>query len=154
MKYKFQIITLPTLFLLSAILTFCSCNPDPQSRPKERFTDPLYLRQMARKDEKQSTLQGSFFLVMGTIEGSSTEKALVRMMAKVEGDYRFVEIPLEKIRIRIDSACTTPYLQMSYYDDSEHKPAYLIDYDWNVTYYRIVCAEQYLPEKLTPIEIQ
>ena len=145
------------LLIILAIVTLGieSCTIEGgSSLSSERKTEPLYLRQLVKSNKAETSSGGSFFLIAGSYSSKTEEKPVVQVMAKVKGDYRFLEMEMEKIRIRIDSTCKTPYIILNYYDTEEYTPSYLLDYPkLNIRTYTIVCSEELLPEKLLPIEL-
>jgi hypothetical protein len=74
-------------------------------------------------------------------------------MGKVKDEYRFMQFDFEKVRIKIDNKVTTPYIVLNYRETSEMSMDYLLEYGYYVKSVTIVCPEQYLPEKLLPIQI-
>lgn len=145
------------LLVLLAIMTLgvASCTiKGGSSLSSDRKTEPLYLRQLVKSNKVETTSGGSFFLIAGSYSSKTEEKPVVQVMAKVEGEYRFLEMEMEKIRIRIDSTCKTPYIILNYYDNEESSASHLLSHpDWYVNSYTVVCSEELLPEKLLPIEL-
>lgn len=117
-------------------------------------TDPIYLRQLVKSDRDESTSNGSFFLVMGSFNSRSEKKTVVQVILKVNEEYRFMEMEMEKIRIKLDSTCKIPYIILSYPSERDIEISRLLkDPDWFIDTYTIVCSEELLPEKLLPIEL-
>lgn len=141
--------------LAIATLGIASCTvKGGSSLSSNRKTEPIYLRQLVKSNKSETSSGGSFFLVAGSYSSKTEEKPVVQVMAKVEGEYRFLEMEMEKIRIRIDSTCKTPYIVLNYYDYEEYSASQLLRQpDWSINSYTIVCSEELLPEKLLPIEL-
>ena len=74
-------------------------------------------------------------------------------MGEVNGEYRFMQFDFEKVRIKIDNKVTTPYIVLNYRETYEVDMSYLLDYPSYIDSITIVCPEQYLPERLLPIQI-
>lgn len=152
-------LTMKAKNILSILLTIMalgitSCIDGEGSRSQERKTEPLYLRQLVKSNKVQSSSGGSFFLIAGSYSSETESKPVVQVMAKAEGEYRFLEMDIERIRIRIDSTCKTPYIILNYYDYEEQTVSYLLEYPkFNIRTYTVVCSEELLPEKLLPIEL-
>ena len=74
-------------------------------------------------------------------------------MGEVNGEYRFMQFDFEKVRIKIDNKVTTPYIVLNYRETYEVDMSYLLDYPGYIDSITIVCPEQYLPERLLPIQL-
>lgn len=144
------------IFLLS-ILTLGlleSCTVE-QGKPRvDRKSENLYLRQLVKSTNQKTEASGSFFLVSGSYSSNSETKTVVQVFAKIKDEYRFMEIPIERIRIQIDSSCKTPYIVLNYREGYEMSVEDLLsDPRWYIKTYTIVCSEEYLPERLLPINL-
>ena len=149
---KIKSILLVLLAIMTLGITSCTIKGG-SSLSSDRKTEPLYLRQLVKSNKVQTSSGGSFFLIAGSYSSETESKPVVQVMAKVEGEYRFLEMEMEKIRIKIDSTCKIPYIILNYYDQ-EYSASYLIDHPkWNIRSYTVVCSEELLPEKLLPIEL-
>ena len=143
------------LLIILAIVTLGITSCDVKvGDPSERKTEPLYLRQLVKSNKVETSSGGFFFLIAGSYSSKTEEKPVVQVMAKVGEEYRFLEMEMEKIRIKIDSTCKTPYIILNYYDNEESSASHLLSHPgWYVNSYTIVCSEELLPEKLLPIEL-
>jgi hypothetical protein len=138
-----------TLWLL-AVLFMIGCN-GPEY--KNYHSDKIYLRQLVNKDITESHTSGSFFLIAGSINSESETSTVVKLMGEVDGEYRFMQFDFETVRIKIDNKVTTPYIVLNYRETFEVEMDYLLRYPDYIDSITIVCPEQYLPEKLLPIQI-
>ena len=120
---------------------------------KNYHTDKIYLRQLVNRDVTETHTSGSFFLIAGSVSSDSETQTVIKVMGEVNGEYRFMQFDFTKARIKIDNKVTTPYIVLNYMDDEVKSIDYLLEYDYNVKSVTIVCPEQYLPEKLLPIQI-
>jgi hypothetical protein len=120
---------------------------------KDYHTDKIYLRQLVNRDVTETHTSGSFFLVAGSVSSESETSTVVKLMGKVKDEYRFMQFDFEKVRIKIDNKVTTPYIVLNYREISEMSMDYLLEYGYYVKSVTIVCPEQYLPERLLPIQI-
>lgn len=116
-------------------------------------TDKINLRQLVNKDVTETHTSGVFFLVAGSMSSSTDSRTVVKVMGEVNGEYRFMEFNFETVRIKIDNSVKTPYIVLNYRDESELTIDYLLEYKYNIDSVTIVCPEQYLPEKLLPIQL-
>jgi hypothetical protein len=120
---------------------------------KDYHTDKIYLRQLVNRDVTETHTSGSFFLIAGSVSSDSETQTVIKVMGEVNGEYRFMQFDFTKARIKIDNKVTTPYIVLNYVDDENKSVDYLLEYDYNVKSVTIICPEQYLPEKLLPIQI-
>lgn len=119
----------------------------------DRHTDKIQLRQLVNKELTETHTSGAFFLVAGSVNSDSETKTVVKLMGEVNGEYRFMQFDFEKVRIKIDNSITTPYVILNYIDDHDISIDSLLEYSWALKSVTIVCPEQYLPEKLLPIQL-
>jgi len=136
--------------LLLFVLFLVGCNMPVY---KIYHTDKIYLRQLVNRDITETHTSAAFFLVAGSMSSESETSTVVKVMGDVNGEYRFMQFDFEKVRIKIDNKVTTPYIVLNYVDDEVKSVDYLLEYNYNVKSVTIVCPEQYLPEKLLPIQI-
>lgn len=120
---------------------------------KDYHTDKIYLRQLVNRDVTEIHTSGSFFLIAGSVSSESETSTVVKLMGEVNGEYRFMQFDFEKVRIKIDNKVTTPYIMLNYRDTSETSVDYLLKFPYYIGSITIVCPEQYLPERLLPIQI-
>lgn len=137
------------LLLLFVTLLMIGCRVEY----KEYHTDKIYLRQLVNRDITETHTSGAFFLIAGSVSSESETSTVVKVMGEVNGEYRFMQFDFTKARIKIDNKVTTPYIVLNYVDDRVQSIDYLLGYDYYVKSVTIVCPEQYLPEKLLPIQI-
>ena len=138
------------LLLLFAVLLMVGCQPREY---KDYHSDRIYLRQLVNRDVTETHTSGSFFLIAGSVSSDSETQTVIKVMGEVNGEYRFMQFDFTKARIKIDNKVTTPYIVLNYVDDENKSVDYLLEYDYNVKSVTIICPEQYLPEKLLPIQI-
>lgn len=119
----------------------------------DRHTDKIQLRQLVNKELTETHTSGAFFLVAGSVSSDSETKTVVKLMGEVNGEYRFMQFDFEKVRIKIDNSIKTPYVILNYRDNHDISIDSLLEYSWALKSVTIVCPEQYLPEKLLPIQI-
>jgi len=144
------------ILLLSVVFLF-SC-----SMPEGRYekTSNLELRQLVNLSETESTSVGSSSLFFATYYSHEEDMDYVKVFAKVDGTYRFLKFPLEKIRIKLDSTVMNPYIVVHYHysdnEDKKYSDGFVCSNDNYETYidnYTVVCHEKYLPEKLLPLDV-
>jgi hypothetical protein len=128
-------------------------------------TSPLKLRQLSNTSETEKSADGSAFLFFASYHSEERNVDYVKVFAEVDGEYRFLEIPMEDIRIKIDSTVKVPYVQIEYTYDAVKKHQFSstlvceainprnIYARVNIVKYIIICPEQYLPERLLPIDV-
>jgi hypothetical protein len=127
---------------------------------KERkiyHTDKIYLRQLANNDESQSKSYSSFFLVTGEMTSETKTQTVVKVIGSVDNEYRFMKFDFEDIRIKIDNKAIQPYIVINYVNRepltvNELLYSYIHE-PYKICNITIVCAQQYLPQKLLPIQI-
>ena len=138
------------LLLLFSILLMVGCRPVEY---KDYHSEKIYLRQLVNRDVTETHTSGSFFLIAGSVSSESETSTVVKLMGEVNGEYRFMQFDFEKVRIKIDNKVTTPYIVLNYRETYEVDMSYLLDYPYYIGSITIVCPEQYLPERLLPIQI-
>jgi hypothetical protein len=138
------------LLLLFVVLLMVGCD---RVEYKDYHTDKIYLRQLVNRDVTETRTSGSFFLIAGSVSSESVTSTVVKLMGEVNGEYRFMQFDFEKVRIKIDNKVTTPYIMLNYRDTSETSVDYLLKFPYYIGSVTIVCPEQYLPERLLPIQI-
>ena len=134
---------------LFAMLFLFSCAPDYT----KRHTDKIYLRQLVNREVTETHTSAAFFLVAGSMTSDSETQTVVKVMGDVKGEFRFMQFDFEKVRIKIDNNVKTPYIVLNYVDDRDVTIDYLLEYNYYIKSVTIVCPEQYLPEKLLPIQL-
>jgi hypothetical protein len=128
-------------------------------------TSPLKLRQLSNVSKTEKSADGSAFLFFASYHSEERNADYVKVFAEVDGEYRFLEIPMEGVRVKIDSTVKVPYVQIDYTYSDFIKHQYsntqvceainprniyaLVD----IVKYVIICPEQYLPERLLPIDV-
>ena len=127
------------------------CQPIPPV--KDLHSEKIYLRQLVNRDVTETHMSGSFFLIAGSMSSDSETNTVVKLMGEVNGEYRFMQFDFTKVRIKIDDKVTTPYIVLNYNYREKVETDYLLKYVGNIDSITIVCPEQYLPEKLLPIQI-
>ena len=139
-----------TLWLLVAVLLTIGCNAPEYTT---RHTDKIYLRQLVNRDVTETHSSGAFFLIAGTMNSNSYTETVVKVMGEVNGEYRFMQFNFELVRIRINNNVKTPYIVLNYVYHEPQTIDELLDYSYHMKSVTIVCPEQYLPEKLLPIQL-
>ncbi len=123
---------------------------------------PMKLRQLANITETEKSSGGTFVLFFATYHSQEKDMDFIKVFAEVDGLYRFIEIPMELVKVKIDNSVTTPYIQIRYWFNNTgpfwHSNTKIIDEIEERDYlfltdYVITCPEQYLPERLLPIDI-
>jgi hypothetical protein len=135
---------------LFVMLFLFSCQPREY---KDYHSEKIYLRQLVNRDVTETHTSGSFFLIAGSVSSESETSTVVKLMGEVNGEYRFIQFNFEKVRIKIDNKVTTPYIVLNYRETYEVDMDYLLEYPGYIESVTIVCPEQYLPERLLPIQI-
>lgn len=120
---------------------------------KNLHSEKIYLRQLVNRDVTESHTSGSFFLIAGSVSSESETNTVVKLMGNVNGEFRFIQFDFTKVRIKIDNKVTTPYIVLNYRETDKMTTDYLLKWPYNIESVTIVCPEQYLPEKLLPIQI-
>lgn len=136
---------------LLVVLFMFACQPVEMS--KKQHSEKIYLRQLVNRDVTETNTSGSFFLIAGSVHSNTETNTVVKLMGKVKDEYRFIQFDFEKVRIKIDNKVTTPYIVLNYTDTEILETDYLLKYKGYLDSVTIVCAEQYLPERLLPIQI-
>lgn len=139
-----------SILLLVLCAIFVSCE---EIKDKDFLTSKLELRQLVKQTSTKEEAQGSYFLIAGGFSQTSEQETTVQVFAKVDGMYRLIEMPIERIRINIDNSLDKPNLQVSYRNERPKTDTQIVDRVQYYDVYIINCPEQYLPEKLLPIKL-
>ena len=116
-------------------------------------TEDLELRQLVNDTKERTSASGGFFFIAGTYSSRSYTEITISVFAKVDGAYRYIKIPIERVRINIDNNIKLPTLKIVYLSDvGERDTETVLDYHLYAKYI-INCPEIYLPEKLLPITL-
>lgn len=144
----------PFLTIIITTLLLIGCKDDPK-----RSTERVYLRQMNVGSNMTTTISGSFFVVFGSFDSQSKMTYKLRGLGQIGGEYRFLDLDLNKVSFKLDSTTTTPYIVVQYqnhktYDLKEDfdllfsSPAW-IDY----TKYIITCHPDLVPQQLSQVRL-
>jgi len=136
------------ILLLMTTLTQCGIDDNKEFRTKK-----FRLRQLIKETESKDISTTSFFLVGASHSEYNENVTTVKVFAKVGYTYRFIEMPIEDIRIRLDNNIKVPYIRIAYRNEHVLGNEWLLNDDWISKRYIITCPEKYLPEKLLPIEL-
>jgi hypothetical protein len=136
------------ILLLIAIVTLSSCEG-----PIPRHSENIPLRQLVKSETRTTYASASFFLIAGSASSGEYTTTNVKAMGSVNGEYRYLQMEFEKVRIKIDNSVKIPYVILNYNDVSITDTDYLLKYEYHIDSYTIVCPEQYLPERLLPIQL-
>jgi hypothetical protein len=138
------------LLVLIASLTSCRDFKEKTIHTTEEFS----LRQLVQNEETSQHASASYFLFMGGYHSSTTTQNKLKVFAKVDGMYQFINMDLEDVRIKIVDSTLTPSIQVVYksrYDDLTNERI-LNGGAW-IRYYIVNVPEKYLPKRLIPIDI-
>lgn len=148
------------LMVIIGFSTFTSCHyPEQPKTVKEKTTAVLALRQFVQDEQTTKTSSASFFLFCGNYSSIEANKAYLRVFAKVDGGYRFIEMPLEDVRVFLNDSLEKPTLVIRCISDAFFKlPATISDEELcgdiiaNKRYI-VSCPSRFLPEELIPLSL-
>lgn len=132
------------ILILITCLTIMSCNENYK-------TQEFNLRQMKTFSQQTQRTNAGFFVFSNVQSNETTMKVL----ANVDGLYRFIDIPLSNVRINIVDSTKQPSIQVAYWYDREiNNNHYLTTVKlYYPDYYILNVSEKYIPEELTEINI-
>lgn len=137
------------LFFASFLMISCK-----ENKHKEYISAEFPLRQLVKTEITNKSENGYFFLIAGGYSNTEEQIVVVKVFAKIEGTYRYLELPMENIRININGKYKTPTIQFkNEFDYTLSQTLFWIGekrYDGEII---INCSEEYLPERLLPIKI-
>lgn len=139
------------LIFIALLLMSAGCSDRPTEKKTVRSS--IKLRQLVKTSDLQKKGSASYFMFMGGASYSEERYESIKVFGKVNGDYRYIDIPLDMVRIRIDNSVKDPYIELISRNDRLTNNDLLGDYYWQLEAFRIVCSEKLLPEKLLPIEL-
>ena len=145
-----QIRNMFTSLILLLIVSSCTGT----ETPSYYLSEEIPLRQLVKTEKVSKSENGYFFLITGGYSSKEEQAVVIRVFAKVEGMYRYLELPMENIRINIKEKYKTPTIQFkNELDYTLDQTLFWIEeknYSGEII---INCSEEYLPEKLLPIKI-
>lgn len=108
------------ILLLGIILIILSCISNPEFKEINKiYGDKYELRKFNVKTTTSTEAFGYFFIIVGEYNSKTTESTNARMYYKnYIGQYEFLEMPLNKVQIKIDTLVTIPYITFDYNKDS------------------------------------
>jgi hypothetical protein len=146
------------ILMLALAISMVGCNLETINQE----SGPMKLRQLTNVTETEKSSGGTFVLFFATYHSQEKDMDFIKVFAEVDGLYRFIEIPMELVKVKIDNSVATPYVQIRYSFNGTgpiwRSNTYIIENveyagRLNLTDYVITCPEQYLPERLLEIDI-
>lgn len=110
-------------------------------KPVSYRTPKMELRQLVNTTEVSQNSSGGFFLIGGSYSSSTNREHLVKVFAKVENSYRFLEFPLKNARVHINNNIKVPYIEV------EGKMSIPQPEEFDYLRYRTIHI--YVPEKIS-----
>lgn len=143
-----------TLLVCLSLLFTVSCREKKVKDKDFYLSEEFPLRQLVKTEITNKSENGYFFLIVGVYSNTEEQITVVKVFAKIEGTYRYLELPLENIRININEKYKTPTIQFR--DEGERRLDDVLYWVGEKQYSGeiiINCSEEYLPERLLPIKI-
>lgn len=137
------------IFVIAVLVGTLSCETGEEWGTYR--TNPIELRQLVKTTETKQNFNAGFFLIMGGVSSSTTQELSIKVLAKIDNSYVFLDMPMNIIRIYIDNSLTRPNIQLEYRGEKGQSVDYILHHHF--VNYIINCPEQYLPEKFIPIEL-
>lgn len=136
------------LFLSIGLLLGCSpkdTTPPPASKLQLELQGSHLLRQIGTKTITNTSSDASYFLFIGSASQSSTQVAMVTFSwLDNTGVYRFLTLPLDKVRIKLDDNVATPYVRFKWTDWDNPESAKAD----NIIYVLVFCNSKDWPEDI------
>lgn len=135
------------LFILATGLIITGCNyerPAPRPSPVEDILKGEHkLRKMTERAEVNSKISGSFFLFVGSLNGTSKTDVSVKFAWQMnDGIYAISSIPLEKIRINPDEKATIPTIKFCWRPNQVARASDIQKIIDNDVYYVVITAKE------------
>jgi hypothetical protein len=142
------------LMLLAILLIGCG-------REGIQQTERIYLRQIKTGYETTTKASGSFFIVFGSYHSETITDYKLRALGKYHGEYRFVDLDINRVSFKLDSSVTTPYIVVEYEEYQPYEDSWsfynLFQSQWtismNKTKYVITCHPDLVPEQLSQVKL-
>lgn len=144
------------LFYLLPLISLLSCKEEetnPDKMDIDRFTEKIELRQLVNTAKINKSVNGSYFLVVGSYSAQQTQTDIVKVFGKIDDSYRLLEFKLSDTRIVVSDTIKEPYIKLKY-NCAKSSIEHVLTQHWCLKEYYIYCPENLLPEKLLPIEIK
>ena len=137
------------LILIVALVV--SCKPVDCDKSSEIFRGNHKLRKFKVKSEKYSGWSASYFIIGGHASGSSGEKRMVSFCWLMNnGEYAMSEIEPYKIRLKIDSTITEPYVKFRWFHSHSTDVSFITE---RVNYMVVCCKEEDFPAEINISEL-
>ena len=142
MNNKF-IKTFAKVFIL-ILLSSCTIKEREEKSEHPELNVKHELRKFNVKTTTSEHSSASYFLIMCSYSSGKSEKTDVRFyFNNCKGEFQFQELPLSKIRIKIDSLVAEPFIifDIGGMTKSTKLRCYELDYEWMVSSATIYCKE-------------
>jgi len=146
------IVTSKVIFIGIVVLLFqclTSCGPprdnhEDVSKTGELLQGEHMLRRFKVKTTTESRWSASYFLIAGGAGGGTfTETAVSFSFQLPDSTYAMAVLPFQKIRVKIDSTITEPYVTFRWDRSSVESISYIMSYE--VQYMVVHCKEEDFP---------
>lgn len=124
-------------------------------------TERIYLRQIKTGYDTTTKASGSFFIVFGTYQSETRTDYKLRALGKYRGEYRFVNLDINRVSFKLDPSVTTPYIIVEYEEYEPYEDSWsfyqLFQSQWDIsidrTKYVITCHPDLVPEQLSQVKL-
>jgi len=132
------------LFLLMGLMFFSCGTPSDESNTGKLLQGEHLLRRFKVKTTTESRWSGSYFLIGGSSSGGSFTKTNVSFSFQLpDTTYAMATLPYEKIRVKLDSTITEPYVTFRWNRDGSEDIAYIMERE--VVYMVVHCKDGDFP---------
>ena len=131
--------------ILIAILILSSCEVNRGLSPTGKILQGEHiLRKFKVVHETGTRWSGSYFLIGGSASGGSYSSTKISFSWKMNtGEYAISEMPLNEIRVHLDSTITTPYIKFHWKPGNNENLQQILS--WKVNYMVVYCREEDFP---------
>lgn len=131
------------IIIFFTILASCVQHGDYSKEYEKVLGGKHKLRKFNVKTENSTVTRGSYFLLMGSYSSRDVSETKVRFyFYNHRNEYQFMEFPLERVNIKLDSTIKEPYVKFHWRELGRTEKEWRTMYERDVTGIVIYCKEE------------
>lgn len=143
---------LSIVLIIATLLFACGPPTDENSNAGKLLEGKHKLRRFQLTTKKHEGWSASYFLFTGHASGGKHIEQKIKFAWQAPtGEYVVSELPLTKIRVKLDSTIKEPYVTFRWTRDNSENSDYLMDY--SIQYMVVYCTEEDYPMRVNIDEL-
>lgn len=153
MKKVCVLLAVESIATLMGLAFAFSCEAPQRKSASSYFLEGSHnLRKLKVYNETGQRWSASYFLVAGSASGGTYHETKVKFSWQANtGEYILSELPSTKIRVKLDSTVTVPYIKFKWLGSTSTDADYLMNFD--VEYMVVYCRESDYPQEISLNEL-